>query len=516
MSLIAAAALAVSGCSSPDDGKVGTFTIGLGSAPNSLDLARHFDANAMAFTSLFTEPLERLAGDGTLTPNLAEEVTQPDEQTIVYTLRDGVTFSSGKELSAEDVAWTIEHVTDAEAGAQTSSLTSSVDSVEITGENQVTVSLAWPDPSARASLALVALVQDSEFAEANAAELGQPSAVPVGTGPYVVTSSSAQAVELERNADYWGEDPLPDAITVSFFQSDDTAQLAIRSGEADGVVVGNPVTLEHYESIPGVTTYAAPSLISHYFSLDTTSPPFDDLRARRAVAHALDREGLVQASFGSSASPLDALIPRDLLTPIAPEEEVDAFFDGLEPIEYDLEAAREELAQSDYPDGFEVEIPVMAGSWTELAALNLQHNLEPLGVSITTRGVTQQEWTEMVFSHDTGAMFPMTFSAAVPDPGLLRRVVSEEARTEPGGYNFAHWAPEDLQAPAATLQQTTDDAGRFDAATTILARIAEEVPYIPMYQPDHTVVLGEGYTFTEEQTVIDMASGLWIQSLRTD
>lgn len=516
VAVIAAAAVALAGCSSSsdEDTNVESFTIGIGTAPNSLDLARHFDANTMGYMSLFTEPLERLSGDGSLTPNLAEKVTQPSPQKIVYTIRSGVEFSNGKDLTAADVAWTIDHVTDASGGAQTASLTASVEGAKVTGDNEVTVSLSRPDPSARASLALVALVQDSEFAKANESELGQPSAVPVGTGPYVVTSSTAEAVELERNETYWGEDPLPEAITISFLGSDDTAQLAMGSGSVNGMVVGNPVTLPQYESVSGVTTYSTPALMSHYWSLDTTSKPFDDPHARRAVAHAVDRSGLMEAAFGDSASLLTALIPRDLLTPIASKAEVDDFLAELEPVEFDLDAARSELAQSRYPDGFELEVPVMAGSWSELTALNLQENLESLGITITTKSVTPQQWTEMVFSHDTAEMFPMSFSAAIPDPGLLRRVVSEEARTEPGGYNFADWAPADLQAPASSLQQATDDKVRFKAATAILTRISEEVPYIPLYQPDYTVVLGEGFTFTEAPTVIEMASGLWIQRLR--
>ena len=508
------AAMALAGCSSAESAPdTGTFEIGLGAAPNSLDLTRHFDANVMAYSSLFTEPLERLAGDGSLTPNLAEEVTQPDDQTIVYTIRSGVTFSNGEELTAEDVVWTIQHVTDAEAGAQTSALTASVESAEVTGENEVTVTLKWPDPTARASLALVALVQESEFAQANAAELGQPSAIPIGTGPYVVTSSTAEAVKLERNEDYWGEDPVPDSITVTFFGSDDTAQLAMRSGSTDGMVVANPVTLPQYESIGGVTTYATPALISNFWSLDTTRPPFDDPHVRRAVAHALDREGLMKASFGDSASLLRALIPGEMLTSVAPEGGADALLDEIAPIEFDLDAAREELAQSSYPDGFELEIPVMPG-WMELSALNLQENLKPLNVTVTTKSITAQQWTEMVFTHDTAEMFPMTFASMLPDPSGLRRVISEEARTQPGGYNFANWAPADLQELGAALQQSTDEELRFEAAATILTRIGEEIPYIPMYQQDYIVVLGEGYTFSEAPTVVEMASGLWIQRLQ--
>lgn len=522
---IAVGALLLTACSPGSDSDPSTaspggsqtadhFTIGLSSPPNSLDITRHFDASVVGIMVLFTEPLERLSADGSLTPNLAVEVEQPDDLTIVYTIRDDVTFSNGKDLTAEDVAWSIERVTDADAGAQTASLTSSVESAEVTGANEVTVRLSRPDPTARGSLALVTLVQDSEFGQANAAELGQPTAIPVGTGPYVISSSSADAIEFERNQTYWGPAPAPDRITVSFFSSDDAAQMAMRSGGADGMVVNSLVTVPQYESIPGTTVYSTPAFMTNFWALDTSSAPFDDIHARRAFAYAIDREGLLHASFGTNGALLTAMIPGGLLTPLAPEAEVDAFLDGLEPLEFDLDKAADELAQSAYADGFEIELPVMAGTWSELSALNLQQNLAPLGVTITTRTVTPQQWVEMVFTHDTGEAFPMSFGAAIPDPGMLRRVVSEESRTQAGGYNFANWAPEDLQDLAASLQEVADDTERYQAATTILTRISEEIPYVPMYQQDYVVVLGEGFTFTEAPGFIEVASGIWIQNLR--
>ncbi|WP_191089899.1 ABC transporter substrate-binding protein [Nesterenkonia ebinurensis] len=521
VTLASAGALVLAACSggSPEGGAgssepdgevvVENFEMNFFSSPNSLDVARHFDANTMGIMSLFTEPLERLSGDGSLIPNLAEEVTQPDDLTIVYTIREGVQFSNGKELTAEDVAWTIDHVSDAEAGAATSSNLSAVASAEVTGEYEVTVSLHTPDPSARANLALVALVQDSEFAAENAAELGQPSAIPVGTGPYVAISSSAEAVELERNDNYWGDAPVPETITASFLDADDTAQRAMQSGSLNGTLVSNSVALPQYENIPGASIYSIPALQTYFIALDVTAEPFDDVHVRRAVAHAIDREGIMHAAFGEGASILPALIPAGTLTPLSSEAEVDEFFESLELMTFDLDAAAEELAQSQYPDGFEVELAVTSGTWMELAALNLQENLTPLGVTVNITSVTRQEWIDRIFSDNTTEMWPMSLGASVPDPRILAQLV-----TEPDGtFNLANWAPEDLQSLATDLTESADEELRFEAATTILTRISEEVPYIPLYQPEFTIVLADGFALTETPTVIDMASGLWMQNL---
>lgn len=518
---VVALALVAAGCGSGDSGDgrgddtVESFNIALGAKPNSLDITKHFDAVNMGTMSLFTEPLERLASDGSTSPNLAKDVSQPDDRTIVYTLRDDVKFSNGDPLTPADVVWSIKHVSDAKAGAQTATILSSVDRVTEAGEHKVSVKLSRPDPTARQVLALTAMVQNAEFAQAHKSDLGTPAAVPVGTGPYRVTKFDTDAVSMTRNPNYWGKKPVADAVTISYIKTDNSAQLAMRSGEIQGALVGDATSVSRWKAIGDTTIYSSPALLSHYLCLDTTVAPFDDIHVRKAIAHAIDRKGLLKAAFGNNANLLAGLVPAGELEPVAPSKEaVASFLDGLPSYEFDLDQAKAELAKSAHPDGFSMSVPYISEEvWSKLTVLNLQKNLEPLGVEVKPKAMTSQEWVEAVFSHDTTPVWPMSFAAATPDPGQLPRVVNKKSITSPGGYNFAKWAPADLQDPADTLSTSTDDAARWRASQQILTAIATDVPYIPLFQPRYTLVLGEGFAFKDTPGIIDVASGIWMNEL---
>ncbi|WP_084614219.1 ABC transporter substrate-binding protein [Nakamurella lactea] len=495
---------------------VPSVNIALGAHPNSLDITKHFDAVNMGTMSLFTEPLERIASDGSTTPNLATKVAEPNDTTIVYTLRDDATFSNGDPLTPADVVWTIQHVTDAKAGAQTSSLVKSVASVKQTGDNEVTVTLSHPDPTVRKNLSLVALVQNAKFAKAHASDLGTPAAVPVGTGPYQVTKFGTEAVTLTRNPHYWGDKPAPDAVTISYLATDNTAQLAMRSGDIQGALVNDATTLAQWKAIGGSTAYSSQALLSQFLSLDTTAAPFDDPHVRKAMAYAIDRKGLLQAAFGGNASLLPSLMPVGVIAPVAPSEDAaNSFLDGLPAYEFDMDKAKAELAESSHADGFAVTIPYISEQpWSKLTVLNLQQNLKPLGITVTPKPLSSQEWVAAVFGHKTTSVWPMAFAAATPDPVGLGRVVTEAAMTAPGGYNFAKWAPADLQEPAETLTSSVDKAARWEAAQKILTAIATEVPYIPLFQPQYNLVLAKGFTFAETPGIMEVASGTWMNELR--
>ncbi|PXY33528.1 hypothetical protein BAY59_10620 [Prauserella coralliicola] len=469
----------------------------------------------MGVMSLFTEPLERVASDGSISPNLATEVSQPDDTTIVYTLREGVRFSNGDPLTADDVVWSLQHVSDAQSGAQTSTIVESVESVRKTGPLEVTVKLSAPDPAIRTNLALVSYIQNAEFATANAEDLGTPAAVSIGTGPYQVTEYRTDSITLTRNPNYWGTEPVPDKVAVDIIPTANTAQLAMRSGEIQGALVDDAASMPQWEGVSNTTVYGEPQLRANYYCLDTTVAPFNDVHVRRAIAHAMDRKGLLEAAFGKYGSVLASVAPPETLAPVAPSADaVTKFLGELPSYDFNLDKARSELARSAYPDGFSVTVPYITGEpWSKLTVLNLRQNLRPLGVTINPKAMTRQEWVDGLFSHDTTPIWPMGLVFPAPDPGQLTRLVTKEAMTVPGGYNFAKWAPAHVREAAATLESSTEPDSRWRAAQTILSAMAKDVPYVPLFQPQHITVLGDGFGFSSPPGVLEMASGAWISDL---
>ncbi|MGW4203154.1 ABC transporter substrate-binding protein [Streptomyces sp. NPDC004726] len=496
------------GCeASPGSGpsKISEFTFAA-SAPVSLDVAKNYNIADTNIMSMVTEPLENLAQDGTYTPLLASSVAQPDEKTIVYNLRADVEFSDGGALTAEDVAWSLKHVTG--ESAQTRNTLEYVKSVTVTGKQQVTVALSQPDPLTRAALSVVGLIQRKSFAEAHAADLGSAAAVPVGTGPYLVDTYSPDKIAMKRNSGYWGRKPAPDRLVFTAIAGETKSQLAMRSKEVQGGVVSDLTAIKQWKKIAGTSVYNVPALQSNFLVLDVTAPPFDDVHVRRAVAHALDRRGLLAAAFSSQVEPLKSYLPDEIVRGAAPSPAAaDTFLAGLPQYPFDLDKARQELAKSkhrgklSFPVYFLNELP-----WSKLAALNLETNLAKIGVRAEPRQIARNAWMESVYAKKAKTPMPYSLGTFAPVPNGLDKVVGE------GAFNVAKFSTPGTRSALPGLNGT--DAQRWDATKALLGAIAEDVPYIPVFQGAHVSVLAKGYAYDRPPTLLDYAQGVNIRLLR--
>ena len=514
------ASLALSGCTggdsaAPPAAKDSTFTYALPYPPSSLDLTRNYDVFVPTIISTFLEGLERMQLDGSLGPLLAT-AKQPDPTTIVYDLQPGVKFSNGDQLTADDVVYSIDHTfgeAALKAGAQTATSLFSIAKVVKTGPTQVTVTLQYPDPTARAYISLLAFVQSKKFAEANAKDLGTPAAVPIGTGPYKVATDTASGITLDRNPTWRGPAPYADRIAFNFIGDDRTAQLALQSGSIQAANVGNLANIEPWKSVAGSTLYTSPSLLTYYVSMDTKQAPFDDLDVRRAIAYATDATGLAKAAFGSNATVQQGLLPVEAISTLAGSAaNASAFLGTLPRHDLDLAKAKAALAASKHAGGFTMEIPYTeaSGAWAKLTALNLAANLSKIGITATAKVVTSDELSARNSAHkDLGVVLPLLVSVP-PDPnGGLVPVVGAQMAT-PGGLNYANWTTPTVEKALPVLTGSPDPAARWKATQTILTEIANDVPYVPLFTPDVVYVVGPGYTFTANPSVVDFFNGSWV------
>ncbi|MGW0706412.1 ABC transporter substrate-binding protein [Streptomyces sp. NPDC002643] len=491
----------------------------LPNAPASLDYAKSYDNNSTgAVMSLVTEPLERVSSTGEFTPNLATSVTQPDAKTLVYKLRSGVKFSSGAEMTAEDVVWSIEHFS--APTAQTSAVGQQVDTVEVTGPMEVTVKLKAPVPTARAGIAITTLVEEAKYAKEHAKTLGNAGSAPVGTGPYKVESQTAEKITLVRNPEY-ARTPKPaaDKVVFSVIPDDTARQLALRSGEIDGGAITARKSADQWKSVPGATLYASPSLSQDFLAMDVTKAPFDDVHVRRAVAHSVDRAGIMKAAFDSYAQPMNGLVPAQELAGVAgSRQNAEDFLAGLPQYELSETKAKAELAKSGHPKGFTATIEYVKDyPWQELAALNIQRNMKPLGVTITPKPVTTNEWYGKFFKHElTDITLPFGFGATYPDPAPLLGKLVGKANIGPQKINIANWTTPEVDKAQSVITTAGSDATRWTATQTILTAVADQVPYIPLFTEDELYAVGEGMAFdTSGITSFDLSNGTWIFHLKS-
>jgi peptide/nickel transport system substrate-binding protein len=509
-----ACALALAGCSSNSDdgastsidGSIPEFVFALTTGPASMDMTDGADVATAGIPALATEFLEAATLDGSFTPLLAEQTSEPDDTHIVYDLRQGVTFSDGSPLTVDDVVWSFEHAQ--RDGASNASQLVNIKKVSATGDMQVTVELAKPDPSVRFSAADTAVpIMQKAFGEAHSDDLGSSDALPIGTGPYVTTGFTPSSVTMERNPDYWGDAPAVERLEFTVIGSDSKAQLAVRSGEVQGTRMADLRTFSDWENVDGVTTYAAPQLQMDFYGFDTTKAPFDDVHFRRAVAYSIDRQGLLEAGFGGQADTLQAMAPLETVRAVAPsEEEADEFLDGLPQYDLDLDKAKAELAQSKYAGN----VPPVAIQyveempWSKLVALNLQENLKAIGVTSSVETYTYSDWLDAFYASAMLTPTPMFFSTNLDSSSIAYTVDLK------GGYNFAKYtSPTTEQAVANLVGEQS-----WKSSKAILSDLADQVPYLPLFQEKGVFVLADGYTFTTPPSSLDFQTGAFISMLK--
>ncbi|MGL4255103.1 MAG: ABC transporter substrate-binding protein, partial [Microbacterium sp.] len=359
---LSASALVVSACSgasaTPDatptdweltevtpapSGDIDSFTWSIYAEPFSLDYAYAFDYADNQVLANVCESLLRLNPDYSLSPGLAEAAAQPDPNTWVYTIRDGVTFHDGTPLTAADVVASMSRHLDPAVGSFWYSSYQNVTSIEQTGDREVTVTLSAAGSQFNLAMGGAAGVVESAATLASAgADYGNSSGGVNCTGPFSLADwKSGESITLERYDDYWDADLKARAGEVEFvFQTDPTARVnALASGEVDGTWMVPAAAFPQLRGsdagdvLFGLTTAVSSLIVSNL------EGPLGDVRVRQALLMALDREGIVQAAAGGVGEVTDVLTTESVWVGADPAA-VETAFEDVDHYDHDVEAAK--------------------------------------------------------------------------------------------------------------------------------------------------------------------------------
>jgi peptide/nickel transport system substrate-binding protein len=443
------------------------------------------------------ETLLRIGPGGELQPWLATEWEQVSATVYEYTLRDGVTFWDGTELTAEDVRYSWDYLRASGRGMYYTA----VDTIEAPDERTVRVTLTQPDASWQYTPAMwYGVVFQKKFAEQTGEKFGQPGTLLVATGPWKFESlNPTTGMELSAHADYWGGKPPIDQITVKSFTEDNSMALALRAGEIDITpTVNGPKGFD--AAAGGNTVTTVETCATALVSLPTRTEPWNDLHVRRAVAYAINREDIVAATQGRAAGPMHTLISPMLLRSLGSEAEVEAALGGIETYPYDVEKAKAEMAESSVPDGFafEFKVPQMYSGMAEVIAAQL----EEIGIDATIDVLTDTAW----YAELTKEQPPFTFTengSCTPDPSWDSYLLDTDDAGKPIGLNLARYAPAEVQQLLADGLHEQEPKRRLAIYTDVLKHLAEDVPYVPLY--------AEGSTYAStEYDIVEYNSYHWM------
>ena len=341
----------------------------------------------LQITEKIMNRLARPGLDGKPRPDLATgwSVT-PDGMTWTFTLRDDVRFHDGSAFDADDVVYTINRILDPEMDSPVRSVISMVKEIEAVDPLTVRLNLkhGYADLPLQLMDARMRIIPDG-----SGDTIGQTG---IGTGPFRVTKFDADGVSyLVANTDYWEGPPKLAMIEVIGIPDAQARLTAFLSGQLDmerGIDPSLRRVLQNSDRY-NVQDIPTGNWIGMVFRTDV--PPYDDVRVRRAIRLAVDREDLLKLALGGGG-----IISCD--TPVGPNDQYRADLDCPQ----DIDKARALLAEAGYPDGLDIEIHIstLEPSWPSMAVA-LQEQLAAAGIRVkVVKAATDGYWSQVWMQKD--------------------------------------------------------------------------------------------------------------------
>ncbi|NJP50352.1 ABC transporter substrate-binding protein [Streptomyces sp. SBST2-5] len=509
--LAAALAGALAACSAPGGGaadagaSADSVVIGVATEPDTLNplLGYGKDGNSKIFDGLLAR-----GADMRLKPALAKALPRITDggRTYTYTLRDGVTFSDGEPLTADDVVYTYKTVLDDRTNNPAKSELDAIEDVRARGEHQVVFRLKYPY-AAFAARTVLPIVPEHIAGRQNP-NTGSFSTEPVGTGPYVLAGwSKGEKLTFKANPHYWGGEPEVKKLTVAIIADDDVRATRLRSGDLDGAVLP-PNLAAGFRDDDGKKTYEATSYDVRVVTLPTANEVTGDRAIRRALDLAVDREAMVEKILDGAGRPAYGPLPLD-----------DPFYAKGIDRPRDLERAKKILDRAGWKAGkdgirakdgrraaFTLYYPA-GDKVRQDHALAYASDAKQAGIDVTVESAGW-EVIEPRMKHD--AVLAGFGSTGDPDFGLYTMLHSSLAGD--GFNNMARYDNPAVDKALETGRRSQDRADRKAAYDTLQRELVKDPGYTFLTHIDHLYVLADRWrdlTTQVEPHEHGFASGPW-------
>lgn len=480
--IVAALALTLSGCSSPDSpatdepaptadggettggGTGGSLVVGVTSDPDTLFPWKATQFQAINVVQNLYGTLTEFDQDLNVIPGLAES-WEPSEDglTVTFMLREGVTFADGSDFDSADVVFSLEAIQEEATAAVAATSLASVASVEAVDATTVKLSLTAPDAALPANLAVINMAMlSSDDTEAGL------NTTPNGTGPFSFDARTPnQSITLNRNDAYWGDAAKLDSVEFRVIPDESSIVSAMQAGNVQLAVFDDPVVAQTAES-DDVSVQNTPQLSYHALQFNATRGDLADVNVRLALQCAIDRQQVLDTAAlgeGEVTGPITSpAYKSDPASRPCPER--------------DLDKAAEYLAKAGKTDGLTIKTIVSQGEYSTSVneAQNLKSQAAEAGITLELEVLEIGTFVDRWIAADFDAAVALNGGRPDPDGMYGRYFTSDGNLNKVAGYS----SPE-LDALFAEGKQSSDPEERKAIYEKVSNELEDNAPWIWLF-----------------------------------
>jgi peptide/nickel transport system substrate-binding protein len=448
----------------PAQGAKDTLSVDLPGEPASLDPHVQWDTDSYhVYRNIFDNLVTRNP-DGKIVPQIAKAWRHENDTTLVLDIRTDVKFHDGTPLTVDDVAWSVQRIIDPAFKSPQLSQFNSIVKAEAVGTDKVRLTTSSPYPALLAQLVKLSIVPRAYVQKVGNERF---NVEPMGSGPYrFVSWQKGVRVTLAANESYWRG--LPPFKTVTFQMVPDTAtRIAnLKTGRADIIRQLNPDDAGGLKGESRLQILSVPTERTGYLFINALAGPTKDLRVRRAIAHAINRQLLIDALLGGYGRPVSILLtPANF-----------GYVEGMKGYPFDPARARQLLKEAG-AEGAEISF-YTSPAYDQRLVQAIQQMLQEVGLKVAISQTDQPTFLKRRQGkpEEAGGISLGRWSCACQDAdGVIFPLFHSQSL-------WAKYANPAFDDAVTRARQTLKDDERLKHYREAFAILEQDVPGIGLYQ----------------------------------